>query len=102
MAELPDRRLYGELGLVNLLQLIPSMHNYYRQKGLCPVRAACGKTARAVRKGGRRQRLITATSPDPTVVKLLLIWGGGGAKGPAHQECRFVQPGPSGSGRKRR
>jgi hypothetical protein len=32
------------------------------------VRAACGKTARAVRKGGRRQRLITATSPDPTVM----------------------------------
>ena len=31
---LPDRRLYGELGLVNLLQLIPSMHSYYRQKGL--------------------------------------------------------------------
>jgi RNA-directed DNA polymerase len=32
--DLPDRRLYGELGLVNLLQLIPSMENYYRQKGL--------------------------------------------------------------------
>ena len=32
--ELPDRRLYGELGLVNLLQLIPSMESYYRQKGL--------------------------------------------------------------------
>jgi hypothetical protein len=31
--DLPDRRLYGELGLVNLLQLIPSMENYYRQKG---------------------------------------------------------------------
>jgi RNA-directed DNA polymerase len=31
---LPDRRLYGELGLVNLLQLIPSMESYYRQKGL--------------------------------------------------------------------
>ena len=31
---LPDRRLYGELGLVNLLQLIPSMENYYRQRGL--------------------------------------------------------------------
>jgi RNA-directed DNA polymerase len=30
---LPDRRLYGELGLVNLLQLIPSMQDYYRQKG---------------------------------------------------------------------
>lgn len=30
---LPERRLYGELGLVNLLQLIPSMQNYYRQKG---------------------------------------------------------------------
>ena len=27
------------------------------------------------------------------VVKLLLVWGGGGAKGPADQECRFVQPG---------
>lgn len=31
---LPERRLYGELGLVNLLQLIPSMESYYRQKGL--------------------------------------------------------------------
>jgi RNA-directed DNA polymerase len=30
---LPERRLYGELGLVNLLQLIPSMQDYYRQKG---------------------------------------------------------------------
>ncbi len=30
---LPERRLYGELGLVNLLQLIPSMESYYRQKG---------------------------------------------------------------------
>ena len=30
---LPERRLYGELGLVNLLQLIPSMQSYYRQKG---------------------------------------------------------------------
>jgi RNA-directed DNA polymerase len=30
---LPARRLYGELGLVNLLQLIPSMQSYYRQKG---------------------------------------------------------------------
>lgn len=30
---LPARRLYGELGLVNLLQLIPSMEDYYRQKG---------------------------------------------------------------------
>jgi RNA-directed DNA polymerase len=29
----PARRLYGELGLVNLLQLIPSMDSYYRQKG---------------------------------------------------------------------
>jgi RNA-directed DNA polymerase len=33
------------------------------------VRAACGKTARAVRKGGRRQRHATATSPDPTPAK---------------------------------
>jgi RNA-directed DNA polymerase len=30
---LPERRLYGELGLVNLLQLIPTMGSYYRQKG---------------------------------------------------------------------
>ncbi|MCA1822451.1 MAG: group II intron reverse transcriptase/maturase [Pseudonocardia sp.] len=30
---LPETRLYGEYGLVNLLQLIPSMHDYYRQKG---------------------------------------------------------------------
>ena len=26
-------KLYRELGLVNLLQLIPSMESYYRQKG---------------------------------------------------------------------
>ena len=50
---LPERKLYDELGLVHLLRLIPSMEPYYRQKGY-PVRAACGKTARAVRKGGRR------------------------------------------------
>lgn len=30
---LPRQRLYGELGLVNLLQLVPSMEGYYRQKG---------------------------------------------------------------------
>lgn len=30
---LPRRRLYGELGLVKLLQLVPSMEDYYRQKG---------------------------------------------------------------------
>jgi RNA-directed DNA polymerase len=30
---LPARRLYGELGLINLLQLIPSMEDYYRRKG---------------------------------------------------------------------
>jgi RNA-directed DNA polymerase len=31
--QLPERRLYGELGLVNLLQLIPSMEDYYRRRG---------------------------------------------------------------------
>jgi RNA-directed DNA polymerase len=31
---LPKPKLYGELGLVNLLQLIPSMEGYYRQKRL--------------------------------------------------------------------
>jgi len=31
--KLPRSKLYGELGLVNLLQLIPSMEGYYRQKG---------------------------------------------------------------------
>jgi RNA-directed DNA polymerase len=30
---LPETRLYREYGLVNLLQLIPSMREYYRQKG---------------------------------------------------------------------
>jgi RNA-directed DNA polymerase len=30
---LPETRLYGEYDLVNLLQLIPSMRDYYRQKG---------------------------------------------------------------------
>lgn len=30
---LPESRLYGELGLVHLLALIPSMQDYYRQKG---------------------------------------------------------------------
>jgi hypothetical protein len=34
-------------------------------------------------------------------VKSLLSGGGGGAKGPAHQDCYFDQPGPQGSGRKR-
>lgn len=32
--KLPRATLYGKLGLVNLLQLIPSMEGYYRQKGL--------------------------------------------------------------------
>lgn len=32
--QLPRKKLYGELGLVNLLQLVPSMEGYYRQKGL--------------------------------------------------------------------
>jgi hypothetical protein len=41
------------------------------------VRAACGKTARAVRKGGRRERpLGLATSPDPTVVGVTSHQGG--------------------------
>ncbi len=31
--KLPERKLYGERRLVNLLQLIPSMASYYRQKG---------------------------------------------------------------------
>lgn len=31
--KLPRSKLYGELGLVKLLQLIPSMASYYRQKG---------------------------------------------------------------------
>lgn len=31
--KLPAQKLYGELGLVNLLHLIPSMEDYYRQKG---------------------------------------------------------------------
>jgi hypothetical protein len=30
---LPETRIYGEYGLVNLLQLIPSMRDYYREKG---------------------------------------------------------------------
>lgn len=30
---LPERKLYGEVGLTHLLRLIPSMASYYRQKG---------------------------------------------------------------------
>lgn len=41
---LPATRLYRQLGLVNLLMLLPSMSSYYRRKGLTPVRAAYGKT----------------------------------------------------------
>jgi hypothetical protein len=33
MANVAGERLYGEYALVNLLQLIPSMRDYYRQKG---------------------------------------------------------------------
>src|SRR5436190_12043532 len=53
--------------------------------------------------GGIEYRSRRSLADRPVVVvKLLLIWGGGGAKGPAHQECRFVQQlGPRGSGRKR-
>ena len=61
------------------------------------MRAACGKTARAVRKGGRRQRLTAATSPDPTPAKppnnaafvaAETVEGRGPAKGNATGETR--------------
>jgi RNA-directed DNA polymerase len=61
------------------------------------VRAACGKTARAVRKGGRRQRHATATSPDPTPAKLPnksasavaeVVEGRGSAEGNVASETR--------------
>ena len=51
------------------------------------MRAACGKTARAVRKGGRRQRHATATSPDPTledgVIPVELVGSSPGGQGKA-------------------
>ena len=41
--------------------------------------------------GGIEYRLRRLLADRPVVVvKLLLIWGGGGAKGLADQECRFV------------
>ena len=42
--QVPEARLYGEYGLVNLVQLIPSLAPASRVF----VKAACGKTARAV------------------------------------------------------
>ena len=45
--------------------------------------------------GGTEYRLRRSLADRLVVaVKLPARWGGGGAKGPAHQECRFVQPGP--------
>jgi len=43
--QLPETKLYGEYGLVNLVGLIPSLAS--RKNGVF-VKAACGKTARAV------------------------------------------------------
>ena len=43
--ELPERKLYGEMGLVNLTQLIPSLAP--RHRGAF-VKAGCGKSARPV------------------------------------------------------
>ncbi len=42
---LPERKLYGELGLVNLVSLIPSLKSRHRRAS---VKAGCGKTARPV------------------------------------------------------
>ena len=56
---LPDRRLYGELGLVNLLQLIPSMESYYRQKGLV------SRAVNSLKKFGERvEDLVGGLGPD--------------------------------------
>ena len=47
------------------------------------MRAACGKTARAVRKGGRRKRpLRFATSPDPTCAGRRVLLAGESPAGP--------------------
>jgi len=43
--QLPETKLYGEYGLVNLVGLIPSLAS---RKNRVFVKAACGKTARAV------------------------------------------------------
>jgi hypothetical protein len=43
--QLPERVLYGQYGLVNLIGLIPSIAT---APGRIFVKAACGKTARAV------------------------------------------------------
>jgi RNA-directed DNA polymerase len=43
--QLPERQLYGELGLVRLIYLIPSL-NLRRRRAL--VKAGCGKSARPV------------------------------------------------------
>lgn len=40
---LPESKLYGEMGLVNLLSLIPSLES---QRSCAFVKAGCGKTAR--------------------------------------------------------
>jgi hypothetical protein len=42
---LPERQLYGELGLVRLIYLIPTLN---LRRGRAFVKAGCGKTARPV------------------------------------------------------
>ena len=53
--QLPQSRLYGELGLVSLLQLHPS--GALSLKGLF-VKAACGRTCTCSLSGGRRPALL--------------------------------------------
>jgi hypothetical protein len=43
--QLPERQLYGELGLVRLIYLIPSLN---LRRGRALVKAGCGKPARPV------------------------------------------------------
>ena len=68
-----------------------------------------GSQAPRSRKGACQRRKPEALSTDAALAggparsshEAPARWGGGGAKGPAHQECRFDQPGPRGPGRKR-
>lgn len=63
---MPEKRLCDEYGLVNLLQLIPNMRYYYRQKGYIHREPLAGKLHGRFGRAGGGSGHSAAASPDPT------------------------------------